>query len=345
METPVLPAKVEPRFHPVALSYYTPGAIAEAHRPGGNVSIHPYVLAKLREDPRFIEAAPLAVRDRLSRIWRPSQLAAMSRSEIEAHLDLLRVPFNETEFLSLTHDRPSAWEIGEAWGAPHIRIKAINAEFLGLAACELWRRLAPDRPSKEMLDDWLCEGYAWEAEGKTLEALSVWWRLWEILRSRLHPQWKTLQEVHRHLFKSMSQHLGNWDVDFRIAALNGRDPQCGEIGIRYITELAAALPEDEDRLTRQGDLAMLHFKLGHHLEAEQCCRQIIQEHPECAIGYVTLADGWLRDSWRGAPDPDRINQAIALLEQALAYPVIDAESFNLSKRLTDTRALLRDAAS
>jgi hypothetical protein len=344
-ETPILPAKVEPRFHPVALSYYTPGAVAEAHRPGGNVSIHPYVLAKLRDDPRLLEAAQPADRPRLLRIWRPSQLAAMSRDEIETQLALMGAPFNEAEFLSLTHDRHCAWEIGEVWGASLIQRNAMDAEFFGLAACELWRRLVPDRPSKEMLDDWLCEGYAWEAESKTLEALSVWWRLWENLRSRLRPQWKTLEEANRHLYESMSQHLGNWDVDFRMAALNGRDPRCAEIGIRYITDLTAARPEDEHRLTRQGDLAMLHFKLGHDLEAEQCCRQTIQEHPARAVGYITLADGWLRDSFRGAPDPDRINRAIALLEQALAYPVTDAKDYDLSERLADTRALLRDAAS
>jgi hypothetical protein len=40
-----------------------------------------------------------------------------------------------------------------------------------------------------------------------------------------------------------------------------------------------------------------------------------------------------------------VNRAIALPEQALAYPVTDAKDYDLSEGLADTRALLRDAAS
>jgi hypothetical protein len=32
-------------------------------------------------------------------------------------------------------------------------------DFLGIAACELWEHYCPERPSVEMLDDWMQEGY------------------------------------------------------------------------------------------------------------------------------------------------------------------------------------------
>jgi len=274
------------------------------------------------------------------RIWRPSQLAALSLQDIESRLEHMGVKFDEAALRELAQPWDSAWAIGLAWGAPLEDRSPMDAEFLGLAACELWRRLAPDRPSVEMLDDWLCEGYGLEAEGKHFEALSAWWRVWEALRPHLSPEWNDLQEVNEGLFRSMSQHLSNWDVDFRMAALNGMDPRCAEIGIRYLQELCAASPEDEQLLSRQGDQGSLLFNLGRDLEAEQCCRRMIQQHPDCAIGYVTLADGWLRDSRRGAVDLDKVNRAIELLQQAQDHPVADATDFDLANRLQSTRALL-----
>lgn len=337
---PAIATAVEPRFHPVALSYYTSAALAEAHKPGAIVRIHPYVMAKLREDPRLIEAAHPSDRPRLMRIWRPSKLTALSRQDIKSRLDHMGVRFDEAALRESAQPWDSAWAIGLLWGAPLEHRSPMDVEFLGLAACELWRRLAPDRPSVEMLDDWLCEGYSLEAEGKHFEALSAWWRVWEALRLPLSTEWNDLQQLNDGMFRSMSQHLSNWDVDFQMAALNGSDPRCAEIGIRYLQELCAASPEDEQLLFRQGNLGMLLFNQDRYPEAEQCCRRMIQEHPDRAAGYVTCAGGWLRDSWRGAVDPEKVNRAIELLQQAQDYPVTDPTEFDLAKRLQDARALL-----
>ena len=123
-----------------------------------------------------------------------------------------------------------------------------------------------------------------------------------------------------------------------------RIPPCGELGIRFVRELLAALPKEEERLEVPGDLAMLCFNLQRGAEGEDCCQKLIHDHPDRATGYVHLSDGLLRDSFKGAPDPARIRRAIDLLEQALAKPVKDADDFDVASRLAEARKLLLTAA-
>ena len=64
------------------------------------------------------------------------------------------------EFEALARGRGSAWSISQTWlASPTVVCTGVEEDFLGLAACELWKRLLPQRPSIEMLDDWMQEGY------------------------------------------------------------------------------------------------------------------------------------------------------------------------------------------
>src|SRR5207237_1285148 len=65
---------IEPRFFSPVNSFYTQGALMEALKPGGMVYIHPYVLHKLRDDPRLLADADPVDREQLVRSWRPSKV-------------------------------------------------------------------------------------------------------------------------------------------------------------------------------------------------------------------------------------------------------------------------------
>jgi tetratricopeptide (TPR) repeat protein len=306
------------------------------------VHIHPYVLIKLRDDPRLRATAYPEDRARLGRMWRASKLAAMPTGEIETHLLLMGVPLDRATFIQEAKTWQSAWMVAEEWGAHLLGLSRADQDFLKLAVCELWRRLCRDSPSLEMIDDWLCEGYALAAQANRAEAPEAWLKVWDSLRPRLTSNVKDLDEANERFFPKMSQCLSNWSQDFRIEALNGSltDARCGESGLRFMSELLAILPNAEENLNISGDLAMLCFNLRRDAEAEQQCQRLIREHPDRAIGYVSLADGLLRDSFKGAHDPARIQRAIRILEQALAVPVEDAADFDLPSRLAEARRLL-----
>ena len=334
--------EAEPRFYPAVTSYCTQGALAEALKPGGMVHIHPYVLIKLRDDPRLIETAKPQERAVLLRLWRASKVSAMATDEIESRLSQLGVPYDPARFTELTRGHDSAWEISEGWSGGSSALSLADRDFLGLAACELWRRRVSERPSLEMLDDWVCEGYAYSDRKNPAAALTAWWSLWEALRLRLAPGMKDMQEAGEKLFSGMSQCLPNWCGDFRLEAVNGalKDRHCGEVGIRFIQEVLSRLPEEDKELNLSGDLGMLYFTVGRDAEGEQLCQQLIRNYPDSALGYVIWSDELLRRFRKGLTGLDNLRRGIQLLEQALAFPVNDAEDFDVPARLADARELL-----
>ena len=71
-------------------------------------------------------------------------------------------------------------------------------------------------------------------------------------------------------------------------------------------------------------------------EGEWILREMIRAKPDRARGYVGLADEWgFRP--RGASRSPDYARAIALLEQAVAYPVVDGGDWALKVRLEDLR--------
>jgi tetratricopeptide (TPR) repeat protein len=336
------PLEAEPRFCPAVTLYCTQAALAEALKPGGMVYIHPYVLIKLRDDPRLIESAKPQERAGLLRSWRASTVSAMATDEIEERLTQLGVPYAPARFREMTRGHDSAWDIAEEWSGGLPALSPADRDFLGLAACELWRRRVPEHPSLEMIDDWVCEGYAYLARKNPEAALAAWWRAWEALRSRLTAEMKDMQDADEEIFPHMSQCLSNWCMDFRLEAVNGalKDCQCGEIGIRFIQEVLARLPEEDEDLNLSGDLGTLYFAVGRDAEAEQCCQQLIRTHPDRAAGYVILSSELLHRFQKGLAGQDQLRRGVQLLEQALAYPVKDPESFDVPARLARARELL-----
>ncbi len=255
----------------------------------------------------------------------------------------LGIHYEPTRFGALTRTEESAWKIADGWTGRLSSPSRADRDFLGLAACELWRRRSPEHPSLEMIDDWMCEGYAFSAQKKPAAALEAWWKVWEALRPRLTPEMEDLGQAGGKVFAHMSQHLGNWGVDFRMEALNGtlKDRQCGELGIRFIREVLQILPESDSDLNFSGDLGMLYFAVGRDAEGEQWCQRLIQEHPDRAVGYVTLSAELLRHYRKGEAGQDQLDRAIQLLEQALAYPVKDPRDYDVESRLTDARSMRR----
>jgi len=178
-ETAAIPAEPpEPRFYPAVTSYCTQAALEEALRPGGMVQIHPYVLIKLRDDPRMLEGAWPKVRAGIQRMWRASRVARMTNEEIESRLGLIGVlSYSRADFIESAKGRQSAWLVAEDWGRPLAGLSLADQDFLGLAACELWRRFCPDHPSLEMIDDWVCEGYGLLHQQKPNQAMASWWKV------------------------------------------------------------------------------------------------------------------------------------------------------------------------
>lgn len=327
-----------------ALVLEPPSLGALTQRVGG--SLTPYVFAKEVEESEAFASLQQTDPARAARLWTPSRVAALGTDEILARLRELGIEMSRERFVSLAADRTSAWTISEPWRAtantPWKALSREDDDFLGLAACELWKRYCPDRPSQEMLDDWMQAGYHLASDDEAA-ACERWMATWDVIRARLRPEMRTCDQATA-VFHG-TQSLFNWVQDLALALLNAAhdEPRFAGLGVRLCRQVLDQFPdEDEDfHLGLRGDLGELLFLAGQHAEGERAFRELIAEYPDRSVGYARLAEMLGLGIRPGDPPLDRA-QALALLEQAVARPVDDAAIWDLETRLDDLRQITVD---
>jgi SEC-C motif len=325
----------------------TPGNAARmATFESAAMGIHPYSIMKMVTTSSPDVLSGLSKHDiaALKDKWSLAKVALLETDEIVSRLKKLGIDGSHASFAMLTSGSNSAWSIGNIWiDGLSAQLGAGEEDFICLSACELWKRYCPGRPSMEMLDDWVTEGYELLESRKHVEAVEIWLRVWQYVRPRIEPHMTTFDAANA-VFH-ISQFFGNWIQDFTMETRNAaiREPKCAEMGIRVIHELLGQfVDEDLDTILYfRGELGALLFHASRFEEGEATLQSIICEYPERSRGYAELA-GAMGCSTHGTPDFPR---AISILEQALAYPVIDASDYDLKFRLDDLRENMRASAA
>jgi hypothetical protein len=307
-----------------------------------------YVIAKLFEGSEQFARMKRLEPEKARLFWTPRKVATLSTEDILARLRALGVDASPEAYLALAEGQTSAWTISDRWRAAITKALTRHAQdFLGLAACELWKRYCPERPSIEMLDDRMQEGYRLASEGQCTKACESWWKVWQTIRSRLRPEMNTTRGAAA-VFDG-TQCLFNWVQDFELELLNAalEERRYARIGIQLCKEVLAHF-HGEDELFRtnfranldefhfRANLDEFHFRAGENAEGEHVLLELIRDHPDSATGYVRLADYF---SYGPTPDSEPIDRerALELLEQALARPVTDAADYDLEMRLAELR--------
>jgi len=301
---------------------------------------HPYVVAKWCDDPVLLNKA-LFERGRrgtgkMRFLWTPRKLGAMSTEEIEERLRDLGVDPERERFLELAQDYTSAWALSEVWRRqiPGGRLDKAADDFLGIAACELWKRHCPERPSIEMLDDWMQEGYEQLEKHGPAQACDRWLELWRVLRERLTPSMRSTDDAEGLI--AGTQYIFDWTQDFTDALHNASidDLQYAELGIEFFRQALEKLPDEHSSNRRlfRTEKAFLHYRRGQDEEGERILLELIEQEPDMAAGYVCLSDE-LSAHIPGETQPRDLDRAIRLLEEALERPVSDAEDWDVERRL------------
>ena len=271
--------------------------------------------------------------------WPPSEVAALETDEIITRLGDLGIACSQQSFLELTEGRTSAWELSEVWRKKvRPRLSGRDDDFIGLAACELWKRYCPDNPSVEMLDDWMQAGYDHMVADRSTAACDRWTEVWQVIGSRLQPDMRDCRAA-RVVFDG-TQLLGNWVQDFVTELYNAavKEARYADTGIEFCEEILRQFPDEEELFRRnfRGDLGVLYFMAGKAEQGEKVLLELIRDYPDHATGYAFLSD---RLGLGFAPSPQGkpidLARAIRLLEEALARPVKDAADYDLQARLDD----------
>jgi len=298
-----------------------------------------YTLARMFEKCEEYKRMKHRHPERAARYCTPGGVAKLSTEELVARLSKLGVDASHEAYLGYAEARSSAWAIGEQWRATIERpLSRYQEDLIGLGACELWKRYLPQRPSMEMLDDWMAQGYERLWEHDHLGACERWLKVWENLRPRLLPEMRTV-EATASVFNG-GEYLYNWVQEFSLGLHNGAqdDRRYAEHGRDLCRVVLAQFP-DEDALFRinfRADLGDYLYMLGEDEEAERVFLELIDDHPDDPAGYARLAEilGHGPSRERGPIDVPR---AIEILERALARPVEDPEAYDLAARLRELR--------
>jgi hypothetical protein len=298
-----------------------------------------YVIAKLFEGSEQFARMKRLEPEKARLFWTPQKVATLSTEDILAQLRALGVDASREAYLALAEGRTSAWMLSDQWRANITSPLSRHADdFLGLAACELWKRYCPERPSVEMLDDRMQEGYRLASEGQWTKACESWWEVWQTIRSRLRPEMNTAR--HAAAVFDGTQSLFDWVQDFELELLNAalKERRYARIGIQLCKEVLARFPGEDElfRINFRADLGDFHFRAGENAEGERVLLELIREHPNRAAGYVRLADFFGYGPTPNSEPSDR-ERALELFEQALARPVTDAADYDLEKRLEELR--------
>ena len=317
-----------------ASAAYGSGTAADAAGP-----LPPYVVAKLFESSEQFAEMKRREPARASLFWTPSRLKTLETKQLQTRLRGLGVDPSRDSYLELAQNRFSAWELSDVWRTKlRQQLSRHDNDFIGVAACELWKRYCPDRPSIEMLDDWMQEGYRFMMNGKGAQACERWSEVWEVIRPRLRPDMRTCDSAA--VAFAGTQVLFNWIQDFALELHNAAldEARYADIGVQLCEDVLNQFPDESELfcLNFRSDLGEFYYLAGRAEEGERALLELIHDHPDRAAGYARLADilAYGARPEEGVLDPRRAEK---LFEQALDRPVTDATEYNLEDRLKELR--------
>ena len=89
----------------------------------------------------------------INKLWDSRKVERMATEEILLKLGSMGVAVDTPTFKNLAKDYMSAIQLAEErFYTQDVVYDHYDEDFIWLAACELWKRLLPDRPCIEMLD-------------------------------------------------------------------------------------------------------------------------------------------------------------------------------------------------
>ncbi|OGL42952.1 MAG: hypothetical protein A2161_06030 [Candidatus Schekmanbacteria bacterium RBG_13_48_7] len=256
----------------------------------------PYVIARMTEAKRVAELGDSyllkACQEYLKTGWSIDKVSKMSTDEIITQLRKYGISFSHEGFLKLVQGRNSAWEISEIWFEENdVSCTGKEEEFLGLAACELWKRLYPEHPSVEMLDDLMQEGYELLESGQRRRSCDLWWAVWLVLFERFTPEMTMIQDT-ASVFSGF-QSIYNWCQDFENELINeSYDPKYAKMGMSYCQQWITQFIDEEDLLQVNFRRALAEFfsQLERSKEAIDVLHEIVERWPKNIWGFIALAD-------------------------------------------------------
>ncbi len=266
------------------------------------------------------------LKKRLASGWTENKVRALTNEAILERLAGFGIVTSADELVELARPEHSAGAVAEGWRRSFdVSARGFDTDFISIAACVLWERLLPERPSFEMLDERMQAGYAALKANDVTRACDLWLEVWEGFKLHLRPATARVRDVDA-LFHG-TEFFFNWCQEFEqeLGNAGAMDPRYLRARVRYVNEILAQFDAEDDEQLLGNFLraeAEALWSLGEQAAAEERYEALIARLPNFAWGYIGLADCY----WLGpdpTPQPKEYLRAETVYLRALAVPTLD----------------------
>ena len=224
--------------------------------------------------------------------WSFEEISQIPTDKIIEKLVMCGIPFSMDEFLLDVHNHYGAGDIYDEWKNRYtITTEGFDGDFPWMAADVLWRRLAPEKISTEILDDWMQDGYELNEKRDEVGGCTLWLKVWDELKKRFTPEIRTVEDAES-VFKG-SQMLFNWCQDLEMELGNAAidDGKMHLERVRYCSEFMDYFPDSESLVQEMGKAkAEALILAGKVEEGEKEFQDLIAKYPNNPWFYIYWGD-------------------------------------------------------
>lgn len=269
-----------------------------------------------------IQEGPLAGR------WMPISLEKMSTEEIIGQFKEFGFEIDANKFMEDAKKFIDVESLVECWKKEY-KISTYNFEedFYYLGADELWKRLSPNDPSVELVQEWIMDGEECRDANETDEALEFWVRAWNGAKNIFLRAGKSVEEIIADHFDSVDFEFFDWLENFNRFLFERAAVPGGVENIRnfdlFRNEVHEFFPgwdgiRDVDLKIQQ---ALVNFNMGNLREGDEAFEKLIAEYPGNSDVYYTWGASYHDEEFLGDREPD-LCRAEKIYRAALADPAI-----------------------
>ena len=210
-------------------------------------------LDRLRpEDIAAINAKLKHTPYRLRRIahWSQREIDQFMTDDIFRRLQAFNIRTSREEFLADVPKFLSSDALAEErWYSQRFNGEGADEDFPWMAALVLWKRLAPDTPCVEMINDWIDEAYDHTDHDDRPGACQIGRKTWSALKSRFLSGRRSIEEVDE-LFKPLEYSISGWCQDYceYLATSAIGEPDFDRERVQFCREFVELLPESDESL-------------------------------------------------------------------------------------------------
>ena len=255
--------------------------------------------------------------------WSHDRVCKMSTDAIVMQLLDHGIYLRQAPFLAMCQARSSGWAVGQDLikASSNKELSTDDKDFVVSAACILWERDSPHRPSFEMLQLWLHQGYRAYMNGRPKSAIRRWQKVWRgIYDHHLLPGITDIDRFNE-TFNSLYT-LSNWICEFSFALMGVavKDDETAACSLQFFDEFVLAFPCSSPLKTLLSSRVEILWLLGRQQEAEQSAADLLVRYPENPFCTMALAKALALGRTLNRQKPD-FDEALRLMELAMTQNV------------------------